>query len=68
MFTEDKTMKKSKQKINEIREQLAAYHKGRREEEIEDHAGKPFTSHNTPTPKTKYNRKVQKRSFDREDY
>lgn len=50
-------MKKSKKEIQELREKLAAYHRGNRQEEIEEHNGKPFTSHNTPTPKTKYSRK-----------
>ena len=60
-------MKKSKKEMQELRENLTAYPRGSREEEMEDHNGKPFTSHNTPTPKTKYNRKKMTR-VERDDY
>ena len=56
------SVKKEKKKhLKEIRDRLAAVHKGARDAEIEDHNGKPFTSHNTPTPKTKYDRKKMKK-------
>ncbi len=53
--------------MQELREKLAAYHRGNRQEEIEEHNGKPFTSHNTPTPKTKYSRKRMTK-LERDDY
>ena len=49
--------RETKKKIKEVREIVKHNRKMQREEEIEDHNGKPFTSHNTPTPETKYNRK-----------
>ena len=56
----------NKKKIQELKEILAATHKKAREEEMEDHNGKPFTHKNLPQPKTKYNRQKEKRI--REDY
>ncbi|MBQ8784837.1 MAG: hypothetical protein IJZ59_02210 [Alphaproteobacteria bacterium] len=53
--------REAKKKIKEVREIVKHNRKMQREEEIEDHNGKPFTSHNTPTPKTKYNRKKMKK-------
>ena len=59
--------KKSKEKIEEVRKIVKHNRKVQREEEIEDHNGKPFTSHNTPTPKNKYSRKKMKK-VERDDY
>lgn len=58
--------RENKKKIEELKKILAAAHKKDREEEIEDHGGKPFTHKNLPTPKTKYNRQREKRI--RDDY
>ena len=58
--------RENKKKIEELKEILAVAHQKDREGEIEDHAGKPFTHKNLPTPKTKYNRQKAKRI--RDDY
>ena len=56
---------KEKQKLQ--KERFAAYRRGAREEEIEDHNGKPFTHPQVTKDKTKYNRKIMKR-ISRDDY
>lgn len=58
--------RENKKKIEELKEILAATHRKSRDEEIEDHGGKPFTHRNLPTPKTKYNRRKEKNV--RDDY
>lgn len=61
----------NKQRIKKMKEEnkaiFSAIHGANRKEEIEQHNGKPFTSHNTPTPKTKYNRQKSKK-IERGDY
>ena len=59
-----KNKKETKERIEAIKEQLRAVHRGRREDEIEEHNGKPFTSKNLPVPKNKYNRKRRDNSRD----
>lgn len=61
----------SKQELKEakaqIKERFAAYHRGLRDDEIEDHAGKPFTARQITKDKTKYNRKMMKK-VSRDEY
>ncbi|MBP5215471.1 MAG: hypothetical protein J6039_02815 [Alphaproteobacteria bacterium] len=61
----------NKQRIKGMKKQnkalFAAVHRDDRNTEIEEHNGKPFTSHNTPELKNKYNRKKMKK-VSREDY
>lgn len=63
--------KSSKQKLKEktalIREKFAAYRRGARNDEIEEHNGKPFTHPQITKDKTKYNRKIMKK-VSRDDY
>lgn len=65
------TKKSSKQELKERREQLkerfAAFRRGSREDEINDHNGKPFTHPQVTKDKTKYNRKTLKK-ISRDDY
>ena len=51
----------------QMKERFAAYHRGSRNEEIEDHNGKPFTHPQITKDKTKYNRKTMKK-VSRDDY
>lgn len=66
-----KVKKPNKQDLKEAKEQMrekfAAYRRGARDEEIEDHNGKPFTHPQVTKDKTKYNRKVMKK-ISRDDY
>ena len=62
---ESKTSKKEskqekKERLAAIKERFRAVRKGMREDEIEEHNGKPFTHKNLPEVKTKYNRKRMK--------
>ena len=62
---ESKTSKKEskqekKERLAAIKERFRAVRKGMREDEIEEHNGKPFTSKNLPELKNKYNRKRMK--------
>ena len=56
--------KETKERIAEMKERFRAVRKGMREEEMEEHNGKPFTHKNLPEVKTKYNRKRMKDSRD----
>ena len=58
--------KEAKERIAEMKERFRAVRRGMREDEMEEHNGKPFTSKNLPEVKTKYNRKRMKNS--RDDY
>ena len=58
--------KEAKERIAEMKERFRAVRRGMREDEMEEHNGKPFTSKNLPEVKTKYNRKWMKNS--RDDY
>ncbi len=49
--------KAKKEHLQKIKEQFRAVRAGRRQDEIEDHNGKPFTSKNLPKLKNKYDRK-----------
>ena len=60
------TKQEIKENIKRQKERFAAYRRGAREEEIEDHNGKPFTHPQVTKDKTKYNRKMKKVS--RDDY
>ncbi|MBR1601493.1 MAG: hypothetical protein IJ677_07945 [Alphaproteobacteria bacterium] len=51
----------------QVRERFSAYRRGARDEEIQDHNGKPFTHKLVTQDKTKYNRKTIKR-ISRDDY
>jgi hypothetical protein len=66
-----KVKKPNKQDLKEAKEQMrerfAAYRRGARDEEIEDHNGKPFTHPQVTKDKTKYNRKTMKK-VSRDDY
>ena len=61
------TKQEIKENINRQKERFAAYRRGAREEEIEDHNGKPFTHPQITKDKTKYNRKIMKK-VSRDDY
>ena len=61
------TKQEIKENIKMQKERFAAYRRGAREEEIEDHNGKPFTHPQVTKDKTKYNRKIMKR-ISRDDY
>ena len=67
----NKIKKPSKQDLKEaqkqLRERFAAYRRGAREDEMEDHNGKPFTHPQVSKDKTKYNRKTMKK-VGRDDY
>lgn len=58
------TKQETKQRIAEIKERFRAVRKGMREDDLEEHNGKPFTSKNLPELKNKYNRKRMKNSYD----
>ena len=60
MSKNKESKKEIKKRIAEMKEQFRAVHKKSRDEEIEDHNGKPFTSKNLPELKNKYNRKRDK--------
>lgn len=66
-----KVKKPNKQDLKEAKEQMrerfAAYRRGARDEEIEDHNGKPFTHPQVTKDKTKYDRKTMKK-VSRDDY
>ena len=66
-----KVKKPNKQELKEAKEQMkerfAAYRRGARNEEIEDHNGKPFTHPQVTKDRTKYNRKTMK-NVSRDDY
>lgn len=66
-----KVKKTNKQELKEVKEQMkerfAAFRRGARDEEIEDHNGKPFTHPQVTKDKTKYNRKTMK-NVSRDDY
>lgn len=66
-----KVKKPNKQELKEAKEQMkerfAAFRRGARDEEIEDHNGKPFTHPQVTKDKTKYNRKTMK-NVSRDDY
>lgn len=66
-----KVKKTNKQELKEVKEQMkerfAAFRRGARDEEIEDHNGKPFTHPQVTKDKTKYNRKTIKK-ISRDDY
>ncbi|MBQ4400104.1 MAG: hypothetical protein II830_02270 [Alphaproteobacteria bacterium] len=66
-----KVKKPNKQELKEVKEQMkerfAAFRRGARDEEIEDHNGKPFTHPQVTKDKTKYNRKTMKK-VSRDDY
>ena len=66
-----KVKKPNKQELKEVKEQMkerfAAFRRGARDEEIEDHNGKPFTHPQVTKDKTKYNRKTMK-NVSRDDY
>lgn len=61
------TKQEIKENIKRQKERFAAYRRGAREEEIEDHNGKPFTHPQVTPDKTKYNRKTMKK-ISRDDY
>lgn len=54
----------AKKRIAEMKERFRAVRKGMREDELEEHNGKPFTSKNLPELKNKYNRKRMKNPRD----
>ena len=56
-----------KERKNQIKERFAAFRRGSREDEIEEHNGKPFTHPQVTKDKTKYNRKAMKK-ITRDDY
>lgn len=60
-----KVKRPTKQELKEAKEQMkerfAAYKKGLRQEEIEEHNGKPFTHQNITKDKSKYDRKTMKK-------
>jgi len=67
-MTQKKINKKELQERKEqIKERFAAYRRGLREDEINEHNGKPFTSPQVTNDKKKYNRKIMKR-VERDDY
>lgn len=67
-MSQNKINKKELQKKKEqIDERFAAYRRGLREDEIDEHNGKPFTHPQITTNKKKYNRKIMKR-LERDDY
>ena len=61
------TKQELKEKQKQIKERFSAYRRGARDEEIEDHNGKPFTHPQITKDKTKYNRKIMKK-VSRDDY
>ena len=61
------TKQELKEAKAQMKERFAAYHRGARDEEIEDHNGKPFTHPQITKDKTKYNRKTMKK-VSRDDY
>jgi len=66
-----KVVKPTKQELKDakaqMKERFAAYRRGSRDEELEEHNGKPFTSPQVTKDKTKYNRQKMKR-VSRDDY
>ena len=66
-----KVKRPNKQELKEVKEQMrerfTAFRRGARDEEIEDHNGKPFTHPQVTKDKTKYNRKTMKK-INRDDY
>lgn len=63
-----KNKKQVKERLEMIKERFRAVRRGRRNDEIADHNGKPFTSPNLPAVKTKYNRKRLKNRRDDYEY
>lgn len=65
------TKKTSKQELKEkkeqIKERFAAFRRGSREDEINEHNGKPFTHPQVTKNNKKYNRKIMKK-VSRDDY
>lgn len=59
--------KELQEKKEQIKERFAAYRRGLREDEINEHNGKPFTHPQVTADKKKYNRKIMKR-VERDDY
>lgn len=56
--------KDKKARLQQIKEQFRAVRAGRRDDEMKDHNGKPFTSGKLPRVKTKYYRPEQKNKYD----
>lgn len=68
MSNSSKTSKQElKEREKQIKERFAAFRRGSREDEINDHNGKPFTHPQVTKDKTKYNRKIMKK-VSRDDY